>query len=123
MTEVQEQVKSIAESFGLGVSISSEAITTETVIVKKINADIDTQYFALWKAKKKIEEEMDLLKSKITDGLNQEGAIGEKIQCVYVQPSLIFDSAKLKKESLETYEKYLKNKAGYFTIKINEKGE
>lgn len=103
--------------------LENTAIETETITVKKINASIEQKYFDLWKAKKAIEKEMDALKNSIIDGLDEETAQGEKIQCVWVKPTMIFDSTNFAKAHPEIYSVFQKNKAGYYTIKVNEKGE
>ncbi len=124
MTEIkkaEEMIKTIAENAGMTVTVNT-AIETETVQIKKINGAIEQKYFDLWKAKKAIEKEMEALKNQITVELEEENAQGEKIQCVWVEPSYIFDSALFKSYQPDMYAMYQKKKSGYFTIKVDDKG-
>ena len=89
----------------------------------KISEEVENRYLELYNKKKEIEKELEIIKNSIISDLNQKPAFGNKIQAVYVQPTQIFDSTKLKKENIELYNQYLKEKAGYYTIKVNEKME
>lgn len=89
----------------------------------KINEETENHYLELYYKKKEIEKELELIKSSIIADLEKKPAIGSKISAVYVQPTQIFDSVKFKKDNPDVYSLYLKEKSGYYTIKVNEKME
>ena len=107
-----DQIKQIAESKGFSVTVS-----------KKIPEMLEIEYIELHRQKKEIEKKLQDKKNEILELYSSDDPIqGEKINIIYVKPTKILDTEKLKAEMPNIYEFYLiKEKKGFYSIKI--KGE
>lgn len=106
-----EQIKEIAEKQGFSISVA-----------KKIPEILEIEFIELHRQKKEIEKKLTEAKSKILKlHTPNEPAQGESINIIFVKPTKILDMEKLKNDYPELFEKYSKEKKGFYQIKI--KGE